>query len=285
MRLSISNLAWDPQHDAQVARLLHGAALDAIEIAPTKYFSLALANQETPAAGQLAAVRTQWQERGVDIVAMQSLLFGTTGLNMFGPPAVQEAMLDHLARVLRIGAGLGARRLVFGSPKNRDREGIDLGAATASGVDFFRRLGERASAAGCVVCLEANPAVYGCNFMTTTAEAAEMVRLTAHSAIRLQFDLGTVTANGEDAAELLQRYHELIGHVHISEPGLKPLGSSAADHAGYGALLRRWLAPDMSVSIEMLTPSSDDPLATIAGAIDLAVRHYRHAPCPFQTES
>ena len=278
MRLSISNLAWDPQHDEQVARLLDDAALDAIEIAPTKYFSLALANQEAPAAGELAAVRTAWLERGIDIVAMQSLLFGTTGLNMFGPPAVQEAMLDHLARVLRIGAGLGARRLVFGSPKNRDRQGIDIGTAMARGVDFFRRLGERASAAGCIVCLEANPAAYGCNFMTTTAEAAEVVRLTVHPAIRLQFDLGTVTANGEDAAELLQHHHDLIGHVHISEPGLKPLGSSDADHAHYGALLRRWLAPGMSVSIEMLTPHDADPLATIAGAIDLAVRRYRHAP-------
>ncbi len=278
MRLSISNLAWDPQHDAEVARLLNDAALDAIEIAPTKYFSLALAKQEEPAAEQVAALRTQWRERGIDIVAMQSLLFGTTGLNMFGPPDVQEAMLDHLTRVLRIGAGLGARRLVFGSPKNRDRQGIDIDAATASGVDFFRRLGERAAAAGCIVCLEANPAVYGCNFMTTTAEAAEVVRLTAHPAIRLQFDLGTVTANGEDAADLLQHHADLIGHVHISEPGLKPLGSSHADHAIYGALLRRWLSPDMSVSIEMLTPPNADPPATIAGAIDLAVRHYRHAP-------
>ena len=278
MRLSISNLAWDPQHDEQVARLLNDAALDAIEVAPTKYFSLALANHEAPAAGELAAVRTAWLERGIDLVAMQSLLFGTTGLNVFGPPDVQEAVLDHLTRVLHIGAGLGARRLVFGSPKNRDREGIDSDTATARGVDFFRRLGERAAAAGCIVCLEANPAMYGCNFMTTTAEAAEVVRQTSYPAIRLQFDLGTVTANGEDAAGLLQYYADLIGHVHISEPGLKPLGSSAADHACYGALLRRWLAPDMSVSIEMLTPASDDPLATIAGAIDLAVRHYRHAP-------
>ncbi len=55
---------------------------------------------------------------------MQSLLFATTGLNVFGSPESQDAMLQHLSAVCRIGAGLGANRIVFGSPKNRDRSGL-----------------------------------------------------------------------------------------------------------------------------------------------------------------
>ncbi|QNA88519.1 sugar phosphate isomerase/epimerase [Massilia sp. Dwa41.01b] len=275
MRLSISNLAWNPEYDDRIAGLLHAFAFDAIEIAPGKYFPIADAKQESNTQG-LDAVRRAWQECGIDIVAMQALLFGTTGLNMFGSPAVQEAMLNHLARIAAIGGALGAKRLVFGSPKNRDRSGIDDATTTAMAIDFFRRLGDIAAASGCIVCLEANPAAYGCNFMLGTAEAAEMVRETAHPAIRLQFDIGSVTANGEDAADLLVRYRELIGHVHISEPGLQPLGRSAADHAHLGALLRHALPPDMTVSIEMLTPATEDPVAAVRSALGLAVRHYRH---------
>lgn len=271
MRLSVSSLAWDPEHDDGIAGVLHAFAVDAIEIAPGKYFPVG----QEPGAQRLDAVRRGWRERGIDIVAMQSLLFGTTGLNMFGEPGVQEAMLRHLAQIAAIGAALGAGRLVFGSPKNRDRTGIEPAAAMSMGVDFFRRLGDIAAAAGSTVCLEANPASYGCNFMTTTAQAAEMVQKTGHPAIRLQFDLGAVTANGEDAADLLQRYHALIGHVHLSEPGLRPLGTSQADHARLGALLRPCLAPGMSMSIEMLTPAGMDPVATVRSALEVAVRHYR----------
>lgn len=272
MRLSISNLAWDPVHDDGIARLLKDVAVDAIEIAPSKYFT----TSRDPEPDRIGAVRRGWRERGIDIVAMQSLLFGTTGLNMFAGPAVQDEMLRHLARIAGIGAGLGATRLVFGSPKNRDRGSLDTPTAMARAVDFFRRLGDIASRSGCVVCLEPNPAMYGCNFMTGTDEAAHVVQATAHPSIRLQLDLGAVTANGEDAELLLQRHHALVGHVHISEPGLKPLGTSQADHAHLGALVRRFLAPDMSVSIEMLTPATDDPIDTVRNALQLAVRHYRH---------
>ena len=68
--------------------------------------------------------RAWWAERGIEITGMQALLFGTSGLNVFGPSEVQDAMLAHLAAVCRIGAGLGAVRVVFGSPKNRDRSGL-----------------------------------------------------------------------------------------------------------------------------------------------------------------
>lgn len=271
MRLSISNLAWDPAHDDAIAGLLQGFAVDAIEIAPTKYFPEP--RQVEP--GSIASVRRAWRDRGIDIVAMQSLLFRTTGLNLFSSRAVQDAMLDHLAHIARIGAGLGAGRLVFGSPKNRDRQGLDMASAMVTATGFFRRLGDIAASAGCIVCLEPNPASYGCNFMTTTAEAAEVVHHTAHPSIRLQFDIGAVTSNGEDAAELLGRYHALVGHVHISEPGLTPLGSSQADHARLGTLLRRLLPPDMSVSIEMLTPAGSDQIDTVRGALQLATQYYR----------
>ena len=38
MRIAISNIAWDPAEDEAVAALLHRYQVDAIDVAPGKYF-------------------------------------------------------------------------------------------------------------------------------------------------------------------------------------------------------------------------------------------------------
>ena len=138
MRLAISNIAWDTAEDEAIATLLHRFGVDAIDVAPGKYFpDPAKATDEA-----IARVKRWWAERGIEITGMQGLLFGTTGLNVFGPPEAQDAMLQHLTAVCHIGAGLGAKRLVFGSPKNRDRTGLSDQEAMDVAVPFFRRLGD-----------------------------------------------------------------------------------------------------------------------------------------------
>lgn len=120
MRLAISNIAWDTPEDEAVAQLLRRHGIDAIDVAPSKYFPDPV--QACPQG--IARLRKWWAERGIEITGVQSLLFGAQGLNIFGPIDLQDAMLKHLAAVCRIGARLRARRLVFGSPKNRDRSGL-----------------------------------------------------------------------------------------------------------------------------------------------------------------
>ena len=113
MRLAISNIAWDISEDTSVAKLLGKFDVDAVDVAPGKYFP----DPVSARYEDIAKVRQWWADHGIEITGMQSLLFGTTGLNVFGDTKSQQAMLEHLRAVCRIGAGLGATRLVFGSPK------------------------------------------------------------------------------------------------------------------------------------------------------------------------
>lgn len=269
MRLSISNIAWDPAEDDIVAALLQEAGVDAIDIAPGKVFP----DPAAAAPAQMDRVREAWAARGVAIVGMQALLFGTRGLNLFGDAASRAAMLERLAAVCRVGGVLGATRLVFGSPKNRDRGGLDDAAARPLALDFFRRLGDVAAAQGVVVCLEPNPSRYGCNFMTTTEEAADIVRGCAHPAIRLQFDTGTAAINGEDPLALLARHADIVGHVHASEPDLVTLGDGGTDHAHMAAALRAHL-PQHLVTIEMVASSGEPHANAVARALRLAIARY-----------
>lgn len=270
MRLAISNIAWEVAEDDAVAILLKRLAIDAIDVAPGKYFPKpAEATDE-----DIARVKSWWMERGIEITGMQALLFGTTGLNVFGQPDVQDAMLEHLAAVCRIGAGLGARRLVFGSPRNRDRAGLSDQEAIEVAVSFFRRLGDIAQFHGVMICLEPNPPCYGSNFMTTNAETALMVEHIAHQSVQMQLDTGAITINCEDLTDIC-KYKLLIGHVHASEPGLVTLGDGDANHCALGSVLRDWL-PDSIVSIEMLPAKTGTNLSAVERAISVAVRHYRN---------
>jgi sugar phosphate isomerase/epimerase len=272
MRLSISNIAWDTSEDADITQLLVKFGIDAIDIAPGKYFPHPVRTKEE----EIAKIRKLWSERGIEIIGMQALLFGTTGLNVFGDAKVQGALLEHLAGVCRIGAGLGALRLVFGSPRNRDRSGLSDEHAFSEAVSFFQRLGDIAHSNGVIVCLEPNPTRYGANFMTSSTEAAYIVSAINHKAIQMQFDTGGLEINGENPEVVLASSAHLIGHVHVSEPDLVPLGDCDTNHHLYHQALLKHL-PNHVVSIEMLATKEEPHLISIERALSCAVEYYRPA--------
>lgn len=271
MRLAISNIAWDTSEDEDIAGLLKRFGVDAIDVAPGKYFPDPL----NAADEEIARVKRWWARHGIEITGMQALLFGTAGLNVFGTPEVREALLHHLAAVCRIGAGLGATRLVFGSPKNRDRNGLSDEQVQDISMPFFGCLGDIAQSFGVEICLEPNPPCYGANYMNTSAETAEVVRRVAHQAIRMHLDTGALAINGEDVAVVLKDCAPLIGHIHASEPGLVPLGDGRTGHARMAEYVEKQL-PNHVVSIEMLATKSEPHTMSIERALGVAIQHYRN---------
>ena len=267
MMISVSNIAWDIPEEPDIAALLRQRGIAHIDIAPGKYFP----DPERATSAEVGAVRRLWEERGFAIYGVQSLLFGTSGLNLFDDP--EERMLRRLEAICRIGSGLGTRTLTFGSPRQRDRSGLEDAAANAIAVDFFRKLGNAAGDAGVIVCLEPNPALYGCNFMVSTDETAAVVSAVDHPAIRLQLDIGALVLNGEPPEETIERHAPLIGHVHASEPRLVTLGDGGAPHHEAGTAIRA-VRPDLVVTIEMVASPARPRREEVARAVDLAVRCY-----------
>jgi sugar phosphate isomerase/epimerase len=270
MRLSVSNIAWDVEEDLAVSRLLHDFNVDAIDVAPGKYFP----NPAKAKDEEIAKVKAWWNNEGIEIIGMQALLFGTTGLNLFGAPSSQQAMLEHLSEVCRIGAGLGATRLVFGSPKNRDRLGLNDEQTIDIATSFFCKLGEIARSWGVTICLEPNPECYGSNFMTTSLETAKVVKKIAHPSVQMQLDTGALKINNENIEDLLSEISSLIGHIHASEPNLVPLGQSEVDHQVFGNSIAKHLQRH-AVTIEMLGKKGESNLDSIERALRIASLCYR----------
>ena len=270
MRLAISNIAWERADDLSVAGLLRRHSIDAIDIAPGKYFpEPALASE-----ADIRDVKRWWSDQGIEITGMQALLFGTHGLNVFGTPDVRHALLRHLEAVCRIGGLLSAPRIVFGSPKNRDRSGLDENQALDAAGSFFQALGDIAAGHGVQICLEPNPVRYGANFMRNSDETATVVHAVAHPAIRMQLDTGALTLNDENIEQVLEAHSHIIGHIHASEPDLVPLGDGATPHASMARYIGRYLAQHL-VTIEMVATKTEPALASIERALGIATASYR----------
>ncbi|RVT90518.1 sugar phosphate isomerase/epimerase family protein [Sphingomonas crocodyli] len=243
MRISISNIAWDPPEDEAVAEVLRAHGVAHIDVAPGKYFPDPTQASDTA----VAEVRGAWADRGVTLYGMQSLLFGTQGFNLFGDDG---RMLDRLKRIGDLAGRLGISFLTFGSPKNRDRGDLSDAEVEAQATTFFRALGDSYADSGVVLCLEPNPVAYACNFMTTTSETAAMVRLIDHPAVRMQLDVGALALNGEAPEDLIAANADIIGHVHASEPQLVAIGEGGSEHDRAASALRAH-RPDKIVTIEM----------------------------------
>lgn len=244
--LAVSSIAWERSEDEAVATMLRAEGCRGVELAPTKW-------RDRPTEASIedaAAHRAWWEERGLRVVAFQALLFGRPDLQLFADAATRRDLLDYLRRVIDLAERFGARALVFGSPKNRARGDMPMDEAIEIAVPFFRAAGEHAAARDTTVCIEANPPSYGCDFVTTTADAVELCRLVDHHGFRVHGDLGGITITGEDPARAIRAAAPYLGHFHVSEPDLAEIGTRGADLASATTALHD-VGYDGWLSIEM----------------------------------
>jgi D-psicose/D-tagatose/L-ribulose 3-epimerase len=246
MRLAISNIAWPSGADAAVAPLLieHGA--EGVELAPTKVWPRPL----EATAAEVWAYRDSWERRGLRIVALQALLFGRPELTLFGDAAARRRAVDHLKGMISLAAALGAGPLVFGSPGNRRVGTLPRAEAEAIAITTFRELGECAHRSGVTFCIEPNPPAYGCDFVTTAEEGADLVERVDCPGFGLHLDTGAMTLAADPVASVLARSSAYWSHFHVSEPGLAPVGRGTADHRAISGAVRRagytrWISIEM----------------------------------------
>ena len=270
MRLGVSNLLWTPDQDEAVAALLNRRGIDAIDLVPTRYVDDVAAIDTV----RLHDIRRFWAARGIEIVGMQSLLHATRGLDIFGDADTRRRTAEHLRAVLRFGAEIGARQMVFGSWRNRRRGTLTAEAALDSAAAFFGEVALQAHRLGVVLAIEPISERYGNDFLLDHEEAACLVRRVGHAAFRLTLDVGCIGLAGEDPAAVVRRHGDLVSHVQLAEFELAPLRADNPLHVAAGAALAAAL-PGRVACIEALQPPEMSALAAVAQCLDVAQRHYR----------
>ncbi len=216
-KLSISNLAWNEENTEAVYALMKKYGFSGLEIAPTKIFPEKPYSHISEAASW---ARNLFEKYGFIISSMQSIWYGRTE-KLFGTEDERIALLDYTKRAIDFAAAVGCKNLVFGCPKNRN---IDTGSDEQIAVRFFKELGDYAASKNTCIGMEANPAIYGTNFINTTKSAIEFIRLVGSNGFRLNLDAGTMIENSESVS-ILHENADVLNHVHISEPYLKKIQS------------------------------------------------------------
>lgn len=264
MSLSISNIAWNTNLDESIAELLNKHDVHCIDIAPGKYFN----NLMKVETSEILSVKHFWDMRRISIIGMQSLFYGTKGFNVFGE--TNADMLSYLDIICKTASILGARFLTFGSPKNRDRTGLSDSETLDGALSFFYKAGKIAQNYDVLLCLEPNPKEYGANFLTTTKETYNFIKMLNHPNIKLQLDVGALILNNETNA-VIDMSSDMIGHIHISEPQLRPVGANQAEHSLFSLTIKKL---ESNKTIEMLTTDAGNPLEVIEKSLIFAKRLY-----------
>lgn len=266
MIYSVSNIAWPAEDRLGAYEGLAANGFDGLEIAPGLFFFDA-ADPFNPDAPAYDRAIGEIAQAGLRLVSMQSLLFGVDGAALFEDAAALQRLETGMHRAIRLAGRLQIPNLVFGSPRQRViPDGMDPQEARDKAAGVFARLGDVAQSEGTVIAMEANPAVYGTNFLTHGEQALDFVRIVEHRAVRFILDIGAMQINGafDQTPALIADAGDLLSHVHFSEPQLAPAPADAAQAA---MVLRALHASgyDRAVSIEMKA-TADAPLEAVTAA-------------------
>lgn len=215
MKLSISNIGWKKENDDEIYEMMKMKGFTGLEIAPTRIFP------EKPYDKLEEAVK--WgnnlkNDYGFCIPSMQSIWYGKSEL-IFGTEDERETLIEYTKKAIDFASIIGCKNLVFGCPRNRN---MPENADEAIAIEFFKTLGDYAFSKGTIIGMEANPPIYNTNYINYTSEAIELIEKVNSEGFRLNLDMGTVVYL-EENLDVLDGHYDLVNHVHISEPGLKPV--------------------------------------------------------------
>jgi sugar phosphate isomerase/epimerase len=246
MNISFSHIAWPPEEEANALAFLKDHGLDTVEVAPLRAFGDPLTSTESSVREKAAWYR----EQGFRVGSFQALLFGTEGLELFGDASARMRMKDTLIAVGRVAGWAGAGPMVFGSPKNRLKGGLNHEEAIRQAAEWFREVGDACAEAGSCLVIEANPETYGADFCTTLAQAAELVDAVNSPGFGLHVDAGGMALSGEDFENALRQSAHLVRHVHASQPNLASFAAPDPIHARLAKVLHE-VKYAGSIAIEM----------------------------------
>jgi D-psicose/D-tagatose/L-ribulose 3-epimerase len=208
-----------------------------IEIAP---FTLA----ERPAdisPAQRREYRDIIQSEGLHFVGLHWLMVSPKGLHVTTPDRdLRERSWRHITGLIDLCADLGENGvMVFGSPKQRCAvDGLTPAEAAQNFATGLANVAPHASHRGVTVLVEALP-LNQCDVITTLAEAVAIVNQVNSPAVRTMFDTHNAVDESEPHAALLDRYFDLIRHVHINELDGRHPGTGSYDFKPVLDVLRR----------------------------------------------
>ena len=236
-RHAICNEMYEKWPLADICRSIRKIGYTGIEISP---FTLAERPLDiTPA--QRREYRRTIESEGLGFAGLHWLMVSPKGLHVTTPDrALRERSWHHIHDLIDLCADLGDNGvMVFGSPKQRcSVDGLTPDEAAKNFTAGLAGVAPHAAQRGVAILVEALP-IGQCDVITTLAHAVAIVKEIASPAVRTMFDTHNAVDEVEPHASLIDRYFDLIRHVHINEMDGRHPGTGHYDFKPVFEVLRR----------------------------------------------
>ncbi|MBZ5620723.1 MAG: sugar phosphate isomerase/epimerase [Acidobacteriia bacterium] len=214
-RHAICNEPFEGWAFADAAKAIRRAGYTGIEIAP---FTLAERPSEISPA-QRKQYRDIIQSEGLTFVGLHWLMVSPKGLHVTTPDrALRQRSWEHIRSLIDLSADLGPHGvMVFGSPQQRSTTGgLTRDEATRHFVEGLQTIAPDACRREVTVLVEALP-IQQADVVQNLAEAAAVVRQIGSPCVQTMFDVHNAVNEQEPHPALIDRYFDLIRHVHVNE--------------------------------------------------------------------
>ncbi len=218
---SMAELSWDEQ-----CRVIGNAGYQGVEIAA---FTLVKEGvQEISPARRKEMVSTM-KNAGIECVGLHWLLAPPPkGLHFTTPDvAVRRKTIAYFAELIDFCGDLDGEAMIFGSPKQRNTQGISVEEAKKYFADGLAKVAGHAQQRSIKILVEPLGR-RNTDVVNTLAEALDVAQQVDHPAVDIMFDFNNTIDETEPFDVLLGKYYRHIRHVHVQEQGGKHLGTGNA---------------------------------------------------------
>src|SRR5439155_15096468 len=178
------------------------------------------------------------EDHGLEIVGLHWLLVSPKGLHVHTREAALRARtVAYLRALVHFAGDLGAPVMSFGSPAQRRLEDGDRQGAWERTIDSFRQLLPDLEDRDVVLCQESLPPPEA-DFITTAAEAAELVEAVNHPNFRMMLDTKSMCSEAAPPATTIREYARLARHFHANDANRRGPGVGDTDFRPIAAALK-----------------------------------------------
>ncbi len=183
--------------------------------------------------------RKQAEKEGLQITGLHWLLARTKGLHLTSPDQeIRKNTAKYLGELARFSADLGGKLIVFGSPRQRSlMEGVSREKGLQYAAEVIREALPVLEKADVKIALEPlSPKIT--NFMSTAAEAVEVIKLVDSPRCRLILDCVAMSTESTPIPDLVRKYKSRMVHFHANDPNSQGPGFGKLDFVPIFAALR-----------------------------------------------
>lgn len=225
-RQAICNEVFQGWDFAAQCRTIKRLGYDGIEIA---HFTLADDPVSLTPARRRELARIIVEE-GLEFAGLHWLMVAPKGLHVTTPDAALRARSWlHIATLIDLCGDLGGGKMIFGSPAQRKSTGgATRQEATARYLDGLRQAAPHAASRGVTLLMEPLP-THDTDVLNTLEEAAGYVTAIGSPAVQTMYDTHNAVLETEPHELLVDRYYNVIQHVHVNEMDGKHPGTGDWD--------------------------------------------------------